>query len=54
MEWLSQNWVQLCGVLALGVQFARAVSKMTKTTKDDVAIEKIAKVLAYFIGQEGK
>lgn len=54
MEWLSQNWIQLCGVVALGVQFARAVAKMTKSTKDDAVIEKVATVLAYFIGAEKK
>ncbi len=54
MEWLSQNWVQICGVLALGVQLARAIAKMTKSSKDDALIEKIANVLAYFIGAEKK
>jgi hypothetical protein len=54
MEWLQSNWMALCGTLALGVQFARAIAKMTKTTKDDAIVEKIAVFLGYFIGKDAK
>jgi hypothetical protein len=48
MEWITAHWVEI-GVIVFAVQnAAKAIADTTKTTKDDVIIAKIGKILGYF------
>lgn len=52
MEIFGLSLTQL-GVLALALHtFLKAVSRVTKTQKDDAIIDKIGAVLSYFLGKD--
>ena len=51
MEWIQAHWVEI-GVAALAFHtFAKAITDVTATKKDDAIVAKIGSVIGYLFGK---
>ncbi len=45
MEWISEHWQKLVGIMTLVITLAAAIAALTPTPKDDTWVRKIRRVV---------